>query len=236
MKYAIIAAGDGSRLVNEGVITPKPLVRLNGEPMIDRLIRIFLANEAESISVIVNSGMQEVYEHLCRLRLPVPLHIIRESTPSSMHSLYELSPTLGNGRFCLTTVDTIFREDEFAQYIRAFKQADTDGLMAVTDYVDDEKPLYVETDRQLSVHGFRDDDYTGSHYVSGGIYGLNGKCIPVLKACVEAGMSRLRNYQRQLIKNGLKLNAWPFSKIIDLDRPDDIRKAEQFLESMTDDK
>ena len=41
MDYAIIAAGEGSRLVQEGVTTPKPLIRLLGEPMIDRLIRLF---------------------------------------------------------------------------------------------------------------------------------------------------------------------------------------------------
>jgi NDP-sugar pyrophosphorylase family protein len=233
MKYAIIAAGEGSRLVNEGVNTPKPLVCLDGEPMIDRLIRIFLANGAESVSIIVNLEMQEVYEHLRRLSLPVPLHIVHKSTPSSMHSFYELSPTLGNDRFCLTTVDTIFREDEFAQYIRAFERAGADGLMAVTDYIDDEKPLYAETDPHLSILNFRDDDYAGSRYISGGIYCLNGKSIPVLKACVEAGTSRMRNFQRQLIRNGLKLRAWPFSKIIDLDHQEDILKAELFLKSAT---
>ena len=36
MNYAIIAAGEGSRLRNEGVAAPKPLVPLNGRPMIGR--------------------------------------------------------------------------------------------------------------------------------------------------------------------------------------------------------
>ena len=30
MNYAIIAAGEGSRLMQEGVAQPKPLVELNG--------------------------------------------------------------------------------------------------------------------------------------------------------------------------------------------------------------
>lgn len=41
MKFAIISAGEGSRLSQEGVQLPKPLVQLNREAMIDRLIRIF---------------------------------------------------------------------------------------------------------------------------------------------------------------------------------------------------
>ena len=54
MKFAIIAAGEGSRLANEGVAKPKPLVELQGVPIIERLIRIFARNGASSINIIVN--------------------------------------------------------------------------------------------------------------------------------------------------------------------------------------
>ena len=54
MKFAIIAAGEGSRLAEEGITTPKPLIPLNGVPMIERLVRIFAANDAEEIVIIVN--------------------------------------------------------------------------------------------------------------------------------------------------------------------------------------
>ena len=77
MHFAIIAAGEGSRLVQEGVQLPKPLVRLAGEPMIDRLINIFLRCGAESLSIIVNEQMTAVREHLEALELPVPLHLVR---------------------------------------------------------------------------------------------------------------------------------------------------------------
>ena len=229
MRYAIIAAGEGSRLANEGITTPKPLVRLNGEPLIDRLIRLFAANDATSISMIINEEMHEVYEHICNSNYPVPLHIIRKCTPSSMHSFYELSHTLGNERFCLTTVDTVFQEEEFSSFIHAFNQCPADGLFAVTDYIDDEKPLYVETDENRLIQGFYDEKFAGIRYVSGGVYCLTNSSIPVLKGGIEAGMSQMRNYQRLLLKNGLKLQAWVFSKMIDVDHKDDIQKAERFL-------
>ena len=54
MKYAIIAAGEGSRLAAEGIALPKPLVEVDGQPLIDRLLRIFLDNDAEEIVVICN--------------------------------------------------------------------------------------------------------------------------------------------------------------------------------------
>lgn len=54
MNYGIIAAGEGSRLQQEGVSLPKPLVEIDGKPMIKRLIDIFISCNATTISVIVN--------------------------------------------------------------------------------------------------------------------------------------------------------------------------------------
>lgn len=232
MDYAIIAAGEGSRLAQEGVKWPKPLVKLNGVALIDRLIDVFLRNNASSINIIVNEQMTEVQAHLKALRLPVPFHLLIKSTPSSMHSFYELSRIWQGEEICLTTVDTIFREEEFSGYIQTFRQEKTlDGLMAVTDYIDDEKPLYVQTDEQLNIVNFLDRTNGECRYISGGIYCLRKPAISVLKKAIDEGMSRMRNYQRQLIAEGLRLKAYPFSKIIDVDHAEDIVKAEAFVQA-----
>ena len=229
MDFAIIAAGEGSRLVQEGITTPKPLIKIQGSPLIERLIQIFLKNGASSISVIVNDEMKEVQAFLKGIRLPVPFHLHIRSTPSSMHSFYELSRYLHSDRFCLTTVDTIFREEEFSGYIKAFQDSEgADGLMAVTDFVDDEKPLYVETDKDLKILGFYDQT-EDSTYVSGGIYCLRSTAVDVLEKAISEGMSRMRNYQRRLVAEGLYLKAYPFAKIIDVDHAEDISKAEEFI-------
>ena len=230
MDFAIIAAGEGSRLVQEGITTPKPLINIQGIPLIERLINIFLRNEAASISVIVNEEMKEVQEYLKKIQIPVAFHLHIQSTPSSMHSFYELSRYLEKDSFCLTTVDTIFREEEFSNYIQTFKNSIAlDGLMAVTEFVDDEKPLYVKTDGNLKITGFYDQLEAGCSYVSGGIYCLRRPAIQVLENAVSEGMSRMRNYQRRLISDGLNLKVYPFSKIIDVDHASDINKAEALL-------
>lgn len=232
MKYAIIAAGEGSRLSQEGVALPKPLVRLGGEAMIDRLVRIFNENGAEEICIIVNRLHPQTEAHVRSLMAAhqgAPIRLVVKSTPSSMHSFFELSTLLDGSPFCLTTVDTIFREDEFAAYIRAFVDApELDGLMAVTDFVDDEKPLYVGTDTALRITGFHDTD-EGDRYISGGIYALRPAALTTLRRCITEGQSRMRNFQRGLVADGLRLKAYPMSKILDVDHADDIRKAEAFL-------
>ena len=86
MKFAIISAGEGSRLSQEGVQLPKPLVQLNGVAMIDRLIDIFAKNGAEQVVVIINNEVPQTKEHLAKLKenSPVPLEVIVKTTPLSL--------------------------------------------------------------------------------------------------------------------------------------------------------
>ena len=230
MNYAIIAAGEGSRLAQEGVRKPKPLVELNGEPMIGRLINVFTRCNAESVSVIVNNEMKEVKAYLDTLRLSVPFNVVVKSTPSSMHSFFELSRVMRKGKFCLTTVDTIFRDDDFARYIAAFEaDAVSDGMMAVTPYIEDEKPRYVDVDEDMNIKAFRDEAYEGARFISGGVYALSDKAIDVLDDCMSRGVARMRNFQRALIDAGLSLKAYAIDKIVDVDHAGDIEVAERFL-------
>ena len=230
MKYGILAAGEGARLAQEGISVPKPLVTLNGEAMIDRLIRIFHQNHADEIVIITNNLTTLTQQHIRELQLrDNRIKLIVKTTPSSMHSFYGLYPYLGTGKFCLTTVDTVFCEEEFHDYIQAFLMTDGDGLMAVTDYVDDEKPLYIATDKDMRILGFYDAPRNDTPYISGGIYCLNNRSFTTLERCIGEGMSRMRNFQREMVKDGLRLHAYRFSKILDVDHVDDIKKAEEFL-------
>jgi len=235
MKFAIIAAGEGSRLASEGISQPKPLVEVLGEPLINRLIRIFMDNNATEIVVICNDLTTLVASHLVHLQQdglkghPVPLRFMVKSTPSSMHSFYEISKYLADEPFILTTVDTIFREDEFKDYVEAFKRCDKDGLFGVTDFIDDEKPLYVGTDEKMNINGFFDNNSHDSKYISGGIYGCTPKAITTLEACIDRGESRMRNFQRALIADGFQIEAYAFSKVLDIDHASDIQKAEAFM-------
>ena len=92
MKFAIIAAGEGSRLQQEGVDLPKPLVHIQGEAMIDRLIRIFRQQHAEEIVIIVNTLNPLTEQHINNLKekgLANDVRMVVKSTPSSMHSIAE---------------------------------------------------------------------------------------------------------------------------------------------------
>lgn len=229
MHYAIIAAGEGSRLRDEGISVPKPLVRLGDDTLIGRLISIMRRQpDCERVSVIISPA---VSKYVTASAIPAPWvgadNVIVASTPGSMHSLHCLSPCLRqSGRFCLTTVDTVFRPDEFDSFTEAYRHSgDADGYMGVTTYIDDEKPLYISADPEGWITGYFDTPLPDTPYVSGGIYALPVSSLDVLDDCMAAGMVRMRDFQRALVASGMRLRAWPFTRVIDVDHADDITKA-----------
>ena len=232
MQFAVLAAGNGSRLKESGIKLPKPLVKVGGETLIHRLFTVFQQCGATKISVIINPDSGRLLNRILRMSAIFPLYFRIQTTESSMHSLYELLPILDDDKLCLTTVDTVFDEKKFKQYIDAFSEIDDcDALMAVTQYIDDEKPLYVDVDDDMNIKGFYDEDNKEESYkyISAGIYGLTPACMEVLKECISEGKQRMRTFQQELIKHGLKVKAFDIGDVIDVDSASDIPKAKALI-------
>ncbi len=213
--------------------------------MIGRLLDIFISSGAGRIAIVINEQMTEVHDYLasCADQSPVPVDLRVKTTPSSMHTYCEVADMLAPyGRFITTTVDTIFRPEEFLRYSRAYSEAPDNvaGMMAVTSYIDDEKPLYVATDEAMRITGFYDAPHPDTRFISGGIYGLDARAAAVLRECLDNGVSRMRNFQRALagqapdghrVSPGLDIRAFDMGKIIDVDHASDIAAARDFLAS-----
>jgi len=231
INFAIIAAGEGSRLKEEGIDTPKPLLPLNGVPMIARLIQIFANQGAQQVHVIINSHSPALDDYLTSAAFQVPVIVLVKDTPSSLHSFHALIEANPNWEaVCLTTTDTIFKEGDFEKYLRQFEeQRDADAFMGITSFVDDESPLYVEVDPEMQITGFMDSYVAGIQYVSGGIYGLRRRAIDLVKRSVNDGNTRMRNYQRALLSNNLNAKGHVFQKVVDVDHLKDKEMAEAFL-------
>lgn len=230
MDLAIISAGESSRMFSEGMSIPKPLVHINGKPMIRRIIDIAVNNGMKSIKCIINDKFSELKSYLCNNDFGVPIELIVKSTPSSMHSLFELSKFLKNDSFCLATVDTVFLENEFKSFIEYTKsKKGCDGVLAITKFIDDEKPLCVKLEGEKIVE-FKDSK-NGMKYVTGGLYYFSPKIFDMMEIALNKKIERLRNFLRLLLENGYVLNAFEFSKIIDVDHIKDIIVAEEFLKN-----
>jgi len=230
MKFAIIAAGEGSRLRAEGVEILKPLVRINGIPLIDRILAAAVRNGAESIHCIINEQSPQLHDYLEQKDLGIPLNILVRSTPSSMHSLFALAPMLRDEQFCLSTVDAVFLDQEFGRFLSyAVQRSNIDGILAVTRFIDDEKPLCAIMGRSNRILSFSNDS-DGTLSATGGLYVFSPRIFDEMQNALDAGVTRLRNFLRLLLEKGHMLQGFPFQKIIDVDHSHDIKTAKQFLQ------
>ena len=210
MKAAILAAGDGTRL-RKGMPDPepKPLFEVRGKSLIERTVEQLIAAGAESLAVIVNEQSLAVRDRIVSLRLPVPVDVVVRSTPGSMHSLLVLRPYLEGRDAMVSMVDSILPPGAVAAMAAeaaARPAQDSDATLVLTSYVDDEKPLCAR----------------GIYYFRPGVW-------PELDLAAERGVSKMRNFLALLLERGLKLHGHRLPKAVDVDRPGDLKTAEEYV-------
>ena len=220
MKAGVIAAGTGERLLAAGIATPKPLVTVAGKALVDHVLDAVAGAGIDAAACIFNAEPPaNAVEAHCRARRGAPhLTIVRRSTPSSMESLFTLAPHLRDDRFLLLTVDAVFPPAVLRDFLAAAARLPTaDVVLAVTDHIDDEKPLYCAL-----------DGAAGSRWITAGFYVFAPRVFAEIAAARAARFTALRQFLAHLLTRGYALYGAPIGKTVDVDRPQDIAVAEAF--------
>lgn len=144
-RAGVIAAGRGERL-RHVTHTLKPLVRVGGQTLVERVLLSLAEARPVEVVIIVNETSGEVKDHVTTSRTwPFAVRWIVETTASSMHSFLRVVETLAEdgdgGPFLISTVDTIAAPGAFAAFAAASRGSDADVILAVTPPTDDDKPL-----------------------------------------------------------------------------------------------
>jgi NDP-sugar pyrophosphorylase family protein len=233
MKAGLIAAGLGERLRDGGISVPKPLVQIAGTPLIDHVLDAVAAAGIDEVACIFNQAADTdaVAAH-CRARQPAPrLAIVRRTTPSSMESLFTLAPFLGDAPALVLTVDAVFEPAMLRAFLTAAAHhADADVVLAVTGFVDDEKPLRAALDPAGRVVALG-EDAAASTLVTAGFYVFAPRVYAEIDAARAAQLSALRQYLGHLLRRGYRVYGVPVGKSVDVDRPRDIAAADAFVRS-----
>lgn len=226
MKGGIIAAGVGSRLARGGVTVPKPLVRLLGETLIGRAIREAAQAGAQRLAIIVNPRFPEVISHLSGRAWPVPLDLLVWDSPSSLESFLALKPYLQMGPFLLLTVDAVLASGALAAFVAKACQAQAAGALGLTDLIDDEKPLYAEVDDTGRIQALGGP----GPYITAGCYFFQPQVFDYEIPARQQGLKALREFLGLLVAAGFPLQGIPVGPAVDVDHPEDIARAEAFLQ------
>lgn len=230
MHGLILAGGEGSRLHGAGLRLPKPLMDVAGRPQIVRLIDTLDALGCETVTCVIRSGMTEVESAVAEVPSAVPVRIVVRTPPSSLHSLAMGLEAVPGGSVLCTMVDTVMRRADWRRVRDAFAAAlaaEADAALAVTTFVDDESPLWVETDVALRVVALR--EAPPAQHVTGGVYAFAEGVRPLAQHAVDRGVSRMRGFLKSLVADGRRVAAIPVGRIVDVDRPADLDVANRWL-------
>ena len=85
MQFAVLAAGNGSRLKESGIKLPKPLVKVGGVTLIHRLFTVFQQCGATKISVIINPDSGRLLNRILRMSAIFPLFKAEKSVKNAGH-------------------------------------------------------------------------------------------------------------------------------------------------------
>ena len=229
MKAGIIAAGLGERFRRCGITTPKPLVAVAGKTLLARAIEAAAEAGAAEVALIINAEWPEVARYVGESAWPVPVTLTVKTTPSSMESFFTLEPHLHDSPFLLTTVDAVTAKGTLGALARAGLASGALGTLAVTTFVDDEKPLWVRlgADAEIVALG---PSASGSGWVTSGAYFFRPAVYRHVSEARRRKLGAFREFLALLLEVGERLRGFPAGDSVDVDRPEDIPVAERFLE------
>ncbi len=221
----LIAAGTGSRFQQAGIETVKPMIAVAGRPLLGWSLLQFQAAGIHDIRIIFNTTSgppcrRYLAERFGRMRFSVTCR----DTASSFESFLAVLSSGRRQRMLITTVDAIYLPGKIADLLAYADGLPDDAMvLGVTDYIDDEKPLYAVLDpnrRILHLGG------PAGPLVTSGVY-----LLPCSAARLGSGRSfpALRAFLGFLIDRGLPAYGFDMGTSIDVDRPRDLASAEDFI-------
>jgi NDP-sugar pyrophosphorylase family protein len=207
----------------------KPLARVGGATLIERVLNSMGEAGATEVVVIINENSEAVRDHVVKSNWPFALRWIVETTPTSMHSFLRLAETLaadeGDGPFLLSTVDTVAGPNAYAEFIERARRDAAAMTLALTSPGNDEKPLLV------TMAGSRVERFGAGELATAGVYAVRPIILQEAEAARRDGLDALRTFLGRLLERGYKLTGIPMARAIDVDHPADITEAENFLRS-----
>lgn len=229
MHALILAGGEGSRLFSDGVATPKAFVDLGGRPLLFRLSDSLRRAGCESVTALVReealggaplpSGKQDGPE------------IIRCRTPSSLHTLTRGLEAVPPGPVLCSMVDTVMRDEDWHDLVvrsRSRLERGADACVAITPFLEDERPLYVARNPIGRVTAFQDVPAVPA-LVTGGVYFLASRVRSLAPRVLALGVERMRGFLRWLVEHGYRVETVEVARILDVDRRQDLERATEWL-------
>jgi NDP-sugar pyrophosphorylase family protein len=225
----VIAAGHGERLKQAGVI--KPLVSVLGAPLSAWVLRSLAQAGVREVTLLHNSRGRELRARLSGGSINIGLSFLEADTASSFESFRLVSRHMAKtyDGFLMSTIDAIIPPAEVARFAAHVEKEKPLAGLALTSFVDDEKPLWAElSGGRVTALGPAVSD---KRLVTAGLYYMTRAAVERMPEA--AAFSSLREFLISLVESGAPVAGCELSKTVDVDRPEDVLEAESYLRSVT---
>lgn len=213
VKNVVIAvAGMGTRL---GMGKPKCLIEINGRTLLE--YQLSLLKEIENVFLVVGFMEEEVMDFAQKIRRDIIF--IRNANFQHTKTLgsFYMAAKIIDGSAIFMDGDMIIEPNSFAEFLNT--AANEDFVIAVSKRISDD-PVYCDIEKNehgLTIHGFsyeKKSDYEWANVVS----------MPAFQ--MENGISHTFEHLQKFLPASAKI-----IDRIEIDTPEDLRDAENFLKA-----
>ncbi|MEK7388677.1 MAG: NDP-sugar synthase [Elusimicrobiota bacterium] len=228
MIAGIIAAGHGSRMAEKHPRTVKPLIPVAGRPLAHWVVGSLDAAGMQSLTLLTNSRGTAVPASLARSFPNLRFDFLCADTASSFESFRLVAKNLAqkDDSFLISTVDALIAAEDIKRFWNECRARNAQAGLALTRFVDDEKPLWADRDETGFITAVGDLSRTRLT-VTCGLYFMTRAAAERLPAAQTHG--RLRDFWADLVATRARVFGVELSRTLDVDRPQDLATAEEFL-------
>lgn len=217
----LMVGGMGTRLGELTRNCPKPMLMIDGKPLLERIILEFINSKYYRFILCVNYLSEQIIDYFGEgEKWGVEIKYTMEDRALGTAGALHLLPEVPKEPFIVMNGDLLTNID-FTHMVNYHKEHNSDITSAVTPYNVTLPYGVIEHDHGSINHVIEKPTYT--YHTSAGIYILNPLCLDCFPSDVFFDMPSLIN---SVVEKGFTAQIFPLhEKWLDIGRPEDLEKA-----------
>lgn len=230
-QVVIAAGGAGTRLLNEGIESPKALVNIDGIPVLSRMLRLASSQKIERATLLLRHGSNEVmsfYQNVEHLNIDIDYSI--ETVPLGNGGCLKYAQAMLDDCFCYVYGDLIFNVDLNRMASQHFRsQADITLFAHPSDHPFDADLIDATEDGRVhKIHNYPHNKRPIRNLVNSAIYILSRSVVDLIPP-VKSDFAR--DILPLAIEHGLKVMVYRSREYVkDMGTPDRIQKVTEHVQ------
>lgn len=220
-----MAAGKGARMLPLTETTPKPLLKISGKPILERIIRE-MPDEVSEVIIVVGYLKEQVIDFIKEAFPDLDVKfVVEEGMRGSAYAVYACKDLM-HGRFLVLNADDLYRKEDLQKMVRQDLAMLCMRMPTTEEYSRFNRFL---VDKDMNYQGIV--SYQHSEWTNMGVYALTTEFFNVPLVRIKSGEFGLPQTVASMATDyGKKVKIVEGTFWVPVGHPPDIQKAEAMLE------